>query len=78
MDKRIEKEELPKELTIDRIEGGKAVLSSGKLECTIPLSFLPLKSKEGDIIQAIFSADEDEKKRRELKAKEILNEILNV
>jgi len=78
MSKKTEKDILTSEFILDRIEDDNAVLISGGNECVMPLSFLPKALKEGDVIQATFSTDEAEKKKREMKAKEILNEILNV
>lgn len=76
MSKKDEKDSLTSEFVLDHFKDDKAVLISGDKECVIPASFLPTKLRETDIIQVTFSTDEHEKKRREMNAKEILNEIL--
>lgn len=78
MSKKIEKDALTSEFTLARIEGDNAVLVSAGNECLMPLVFLPKGLKEGDVIEATFSTGEAEKRKREMSAKEILNEILNV
>jgi hypothetical protein len=63
-------------LTFDRKEGDKAVLLSGQEEVVLPIKLLPKKVKEGDIISFSIATEEGARKRKEQKAKELLNEIL--
>jgi hypothetical protein len=78
MAKKAEKDIVSVEMTLDRLEEDKAVLISELSECIIPIKLLPKSAKEGDIIIATFATDSAERNRREMKAKEILNEILNI
>lgn len=65
-------------LTIDRLEGDKAVLKSEDGQTIIwPKDKLPLEAKEKNVLT--FTVDSDKKSEEEKKnlAKDILNEILN-
>lgn len=63
--------------TLDRFEGSKAVLTGDKKEFIVPKKYIPKSINEGDVVHLTFASDEVETKKREKKAKEILNEILN-
>lgn len=63
-------------LSLDRIEGSKAVLVGGKDEIVVPKKFLPKKAKEGSVVLLTIATDEAERRQREMKAKDLLNEIL--
>ena len=78
MNKRTEKDITSIEMILDRFESKSAVLISGEKECIVPAQFLPREAKEGEVLIITFATDKAEKKRREMKAKEILNEILNI
>lgn len=66
-------------LTFDRMEGSKAVLTSEKdEEIIVDKKLLPKEAIEGEYLVITFATDEAETKRREQKAKDILNEILNI
>ncbi len=78
MNKRTEKDITSVEMILDRFESKSAVLISGEKECIVPAQFLPREAKEGEVLIITFATDKAEKKRREMKAKEILNEILNI
>ena len=62
--------------TLDRFEEGKAVLIGEKEEIVISKKIIPKAIKEGDILHLTISSDEAETKKKELSAKELLNEIL--
>ena len=65
-------------LTFDRIEGNKAVLTGEKdEEIVIDKKLLPKEALPGEYLVVTIATDEAETKRREQKAKDILNEILN-
>lgn len=64
------------ELTLDRFEGGLAVLRSDETEIKVPQFFLPKEAKEGELVVLSTNTIEGERHQRELKAKEFLNEIL--
>ena len=63
--------------TIDRFENGLAVLIGEHAEIVVPKKLIPKSSKEGDIVHLTISSDEAETERRQKRAKELLNEILN-
>ncbi len=64
-------------LNLDRFEENKAVLySENDEEIILPKKLLPKDAKEGESIVLTLATDQAETKRREAKAKEILNEIL--
>ena len=64
-------------LTLDRFEENKAVLySETNDEIILPKKMLPKEAIEGESIVLTLATDEAETKRREGKAKDILNEIL--
>jgi len=66
------------ELSLDRIEGGKAVLlNEDDEEIILASKMLPRETKEGDVLIITIATDKAEAKRREQKAKDLLNEILN-
>jgi hypothetical protein len=62
--------------TLDRFEDGNAVLIGEHFEIVIPKKLIPKKLEPGDIVHLTLSSDEAETKKREQKAKDILNEIL--
>ena len=62
--------------TLDRFEEGKAVLLGEHYEVIVPKRIVPKQIKEGDVLHLTLSSDEAETRKRELSAKEILNEIL--
>lgn len=66
--------------TIDRIEGQKAVLSlDGGQKLNWPIEKLPENCAEGSVIKLILtSGGENAEDEKNLLAKNILNEILNV
>lgn len=64
-------------LTLDRFEGEKAVLTSQEAEIIMPKNFMPKSAQEGSSLVLTISTSEAEEKRRTQKAKELLNEILN-
>jgi len=63
--------------TLDRFEGSKAVLTGDKKEFVVPKKYIPKSVNEGDVVHLTFASDKVETNRREKKAKELLNEILN-
>jgi len=64
-------------LTYDRPEGDRGVfLGEDGMEILIPKKHLPKGCKEGDALFLTLITAENETKRREKKAKEILNEIM--
>ncbi|PIS07338.1 hypothetical protein COT78_04245 [Candidatus Berkelbacteria bacterium CG10_big_fil_rev_8_21_14_0_10_43_13] len=66
------------ELTLDRTEGDIAVLLDAddeKIELSAKL--LPREVKDGEVLIITVATEKAETKRRETKAKEILNEILS-
>jgi len=63
--------------TLDRFEEGTAVLIGEHSEILMPKKLIPKSCKEGDIIHLTISSDEAETKRKQKRAKELLNEILN-
>jgi len=66
------------ELTLDRTEGETAVLLDADDEkIELPAMLLPKEVKDGEVLVITVATEKAETKRRETKAKEILNEILN-
>ena len=66
------------ELSLDRIEGDMAVLlNENDEELVLNKKMLPKEAHEGDVVVLTISTLEAETKRREQKAKDLLNEILN-
>jgi flagellar basal body L-ring protein FlgH len=66
------------ELTLDRIEGDKAVfLNKEDEEIILDKKMLPKAAKEGDVLVLTIATNDAETKQREQSAKSILNEILN-
>lgn len=66
------------ELSLDRIEGDMAVLlAENDEELIINKKMLPKKAHEGEVMVLTIATAEAETKRREQKAKDLLNEILN-
>lgn len=66
-------------LTLDRFEEESAVLLDENDEkIIIPRDFLPKDALDGSAIVATFATDEAHTRSQERKAKEILNEILNL
>lgn len=63
-------------LTIDRFEEEKAILSDGQFECVIPKKLIPSKIKVGESIVLKMTPETEYVKKKEMLAKEILNEIL--
>ena len=63
-------------LTLDRIEGSKAVLVGGRDEIVVPKKILPKQVREGGAVSLTLATDEAEREKREIRAKELLNEIL--
>lgn len=63
--------------TLDRFEESTAVLIGEHSEILIPKKLIPKSVKEGDIVHLTISSDEAETLKRQKKAKELLNEILN-
>lgn len=62
----------------DRIESDKCVLYfEGGEEFFLPKKYLPKEASEGDSLNLTITTDEAETERREKKAKDLLNEILN-
>lgn len=78
MSKKPEKEVTSVEMILDRFEGSNAVLISDKTEFLAPIQFLPKSISEGEVVVVTFATCNAEKNRREMKAKEILNEILHI
>ena len=62
--------------TIDRFEGGKAVLIAERFKVIVPKKIVPKDCQEGDVIHLTLASHEAETKKREKRAKEILNELL--
>lgn len=62
--------------TLDRFEEGKAVLVGEHYEVVVPKRIVPKNCHEGDIVHLTISSDQEETRKREQTAKEILNEIL--
>ena len=54
---------------VDRIEGNIAVIEAGEDIFNVPLSSLPAKTKEGSVIWAELSPEEEEKRREHIKQK---------
>lgn len=66
------------EFTLDRIEGGTAVLLDSEDEkVELPARLLPKEVKDGEVLILTIATEKAETKLREKTAKEILNEILN-
>ena len=66
------------ELSLDRIEGDMAVLlTESDEELIINKKMLPKEAQEGDVVVLTIATLEAETKRREQRAKDLLNEILN-
>ncbi|MEI6498408.1 MAG: DUF3006 domain-containing protein [bacterium] len=66
------------ELSLDRLEGDQAVLLNADDEETVlDRKMLPNEAREGDVLVMTIATMAAEKKRREQKAKDLLNEILN-
>ena len=63
-------------LVLDRFEEGKAVLLDGQKEVILDKKYLPLADKEGSTVILSIETDEENTKKREKLAKELLNEIL--
>lgn len=63
-------------LTLDRIEGNRAVLILDREEIAIPKKYLPADAKGGEQIVMILTNDEALRKQKEERAKKLLNEIL--
>lgn len=61
---------------LDHIKGDLAVLSGEKGVIELPKRLLPKNIKEGDPVYISLATEEGERKQREIKAKELLNEIL--
>jgi hypothetical protein len=78
MNKKSEKDIVSMEMILDRLEEENAVLISDKEQFIVPVKFLPKNISEGEVVNITFASNEAEKMKRENKAKEILNEILNV
>jgi len=78
MNKKSEKDIVSMEMILDRLEEENAVLISDKEQFIVPVKFLPKNISEGEVVNVTFASNEAEKMERENKAKEILNEILNV
>lgn len=62
--------------TIDRFEEEKAILSDGQFECVIPKKLIPAGVSTGDSIIFKITPETEFVEKKELLAKEILNEIL--
>lgn len=79
MMKKADKDENISQVELDRFEEDKAVLfaESGE-EIIMPKKILPTDAREGDSLNITISTDSAETDRREKKAREILNEILNI
>ncbi len=76
--KNIDKSIQKTELTLDRIEGDKAILMNEDDEETVlDRKMLPKAVNEGDVLVLTLATDEAETKGRDQKAKDLLNEILN-
>jgi hypothetical protein len=70
-------DQVKKEFTLDRFEGDKAVLlDENDEQLILPSDYLPKTAKEGEILVLSIQTLEFEKKQREQKAKDLLNEIL--
>jgi hypothetical protein len=66
-------------LTIDRFEGGEAVLKTKDNQTIIwPKNKLPADAREGALLVFHITSDQDQTEDRRQLAREILNEILNV
>jgi len=66
------------EFTLDRVEGETAVLLDADDEkIELPVRLLPKEVKDGEVLIVTIATEKAETKRRETKAKEILNEILS-
>lgn len=66
-------------IELDRFEEDKAVLfTEDSKEIILPKNLVPQKAEAGDVIFLTLTTDEAETRQREKKAKEILNEILNI
>jgi len=66
------------EFTLDRIEGESAILldeNDEKVE--LPAKLLPKEASDGEVLVVTVATEKAETRRRETKAKEILNEILS-
>jgi hypothetical protein len=67
------------QVEIDRFEAGKAVVFTERdEEIIVPSKLLPKSTQEGDLLFLSFKTVESETEQRQKKAKEILNEILNI
>lgn len=77
--KNIEKGIKKTKLELDRIENGKSVLfTDDGDEIILPNKILPKDIAEGDCLILTIATDEAEKSKNQQKAKDILNEILNI
>jgi hypothetical protein len=66
------------ELSLDRIEGDMAVLlTENDEELVLNRKMLPKEAHEGEVMVLTIATAEAETKRREQRAKDLLNEILN-
>lgn len=64
-------------VVIDRFEEEKAILKfPDNQTLIIPIDYLPEGAKEGGVLQVIFEIEGIEEKKREERAKDILNELL--
>ena len=63
-------------LTLDRVEGEKAVLKTDDQTINLPLKFLPQGSKGGDELKIEILKEGVETELKKTEAKEVLNEIL--
>jgi len=63
-------------LVIDRIEGNMAVLKNGEKSINLPLDYLPVNSKEGEILNVSIDKNDVETEDKKQLAKDMLNEIL--
>lgn len=74
----MKKETNSHKLELDRFEEDKAVLfTEANIEVVLPKEILPKDCEEGDILHLHLTTDEEETGKREKKAKDLLNEILN-
>lgn len=64
-------------MKIDRFEDNKAILFSDGKECILDKKMLPKEAKEGDFITLSICTEEAYQDIKQMRAKEILNEILN-
>lgn len=61
---------------VDRIEGDMAVLKFYDLSLNVPVKYLPVNAKEGEILNVSIARKDEYMIEKKRKAKEILNEIL--